>query len=217
MTLQELRDAVRAQLDLDEEDLPNALVDLYLEEAFQQTIALETRWPFLATTWTVSATADGAAIAMPVDVQAIVTVRDGETAGSLGRVGHQFAEENFGDESGGPLLYSVWGSDLYLWAASDEDKDYTVRGFRIPAAVGSVATATPDCDVRLHNSLVHYACSRAYAQQEDEILAQFYLQTWSALTDSIRGLIMRPQYQGLMQLGSGLRLRGSFPAYRMSF
>ena len=54
MNLQELRDYVRTQLDVDEEELPNPLLDAYFSEGFERTIALEVRWPFYETRWDVA-------------------------------------------------------------------------------------------------------------------------------------------------------------------
>jgi hypothetical protein len=45
VNLQQLRDAVRRQLDVDEEELPNETVDDFLREAFTRTINFTNNWP----------------------------------------------------------------------------------------------------------------------------------------------------------------------------
>lgn len=194
MNLDQLRTAVRDQLDLDESDLTNPMLDLYVNEAVSQTAALEARWPFLGESWSVDSVAGVSSIDLPEDFGSFAAVIDsqGET---LAYVGHEFAEANFTGETGSPTLFSVWGSKMYLWPQPTEVETFTIRGWRLPATLVA-AGDIPDLDERLHAPLVHYACSRAYAQQEDEVLAQFYLQTWSAATEAIRRIVMRPRFQG---------------------
>ena len=42
------------------------------------------------------------------------------------------------------------------------------------------AGAEPDCDIRLHQLLAHYAIALCYAQQEDEVLEDVYMKRWQA-------------------------------------
>lgn len=196
MNLSELRNAVRGQMDLDEDDLSNLLLGGYLNEAVQQTAAMESRWPFLGTAWNVASTASSGAVALPANFGAVAALvgPDGRT---LPYVGHEFAEQNFTGDVGDPLVYSVWGSSLYLWPIPEAVENYVLRGWRVPGPLVA-ASDQPDLDVRLHSPLVHYACSRAYAQQEDELLARENLQTWSAAVNAVRNVIMRPRFQGAL-------------------
>jgi hypothetical protein len=217
MNLQDLRNGVRTQLDLDEEDLPNALVDLYLREAFEQTIAFERRWPFYETTWGVTAT-DENPVALPTDVGGIAAVTEVETGVVLLYVSHQLAEENFRGtlDTGTPRMFSTWGGNVYFWPASDGERAYTIRGYRTPIDwVTLGAAADVDADSRLHLPLIHYAVSRAYAQQEDEVLTEAYLQTWARTVEAARKAIMRPDYQGLSQLNYGLHGNGPTRRYQL--
>lgn len=209
MNVQELRNAVRAQLDLPEEDdIPTALLDLYLAEGFEQVINLEQLWPFYQTTWSVDVPTTNA-VALPVNLESITSVR--EVGGlMLTDVPFDDAEERFADESeivGQPELYATWGNQLYLWPANNEARTYTVRGYRQfnPSWI-SAAGNTPDTGVerRLDRCLVHYACYRVYAQQEDEILSAFYFSSFERTMYSARDAIMRHDHQGRIQMGSGL-------------
>ena len=58
MNLQQLRDYIRVQLDMDEEELPNALLDSYLSEGFLRTISMEVRWPFYEKRWNITRAID---------------------------------------------------------------------------------------------------------------------------------------------------------------
>lgn len=209
MQLQQMRDAVRAQLDLDEEDLPNVLVDSFLEEAQQQTLVKENLWPFLQSAWNVNATDDGAPVPLPPNVDAIESVVDSE-GNKLFDVSHEYAEQYYASQTGSALLYSLWGGNMYLWPKPEVEVAYTIRGWRVPAPLDGVASAEPDCDVRLHLPMVHYACSRAYAQQEDEVLANEYLRTWSAAVEGVRRHLMRPKHVGRFSMGEGVPRRHWF-------
>jgi hypothetical protein len=206
MNVQELRNAVRLQLDLDATELSDTAIDLYLLEAFQQTTANENRWPWLETAWSVSATLDGLPIALPTDfgVAASVISSDGV---ALDHISHEDAENHFaGDEEGGvPFAYSMWGDSMYLWPRSNADMAYTVRGWRVLSeAWFTLAAEEPDCDSRLHPSMVHYAISRAYAGQEDDVLSNMYLSTWRSMVTVTMTAIMRARYQGRVLMGRGV-------------
>jgi hypothetical protein len=206
MIVQQLRNAVRLQLDLETTELSDTLIDLYLVEAFQQTTANENRWPWLETSWSVYATADGAPVPLPdgFGVAASVISSDGV---ALDHISHEDAEEHFaGDDDGGiPFAYSLWGDGLYLWPRCNADLAYTVRGWRqLSEEWSTFSGATPDCDARLHPSMVHYAISRAYAGQEDEVLSNLYLQTWKQMTAVTMTAIMRARYQGRVIVGRGV-------------
>lgn len=213
MNLGELRNAVRSQLDLDEADLDNPLLDLYVNEAVQQTAALESRWPFLGTAWNVDAVAGVSTVDLPSDFGAFAAVLNSQGE-VVTYVGHEFAEANFTGETGAPALFSVWGNQMYLWPQPIANETFTIRGWKIPARL-SAAGDIPALDERLHSALVHYACSRAYAQQEDELLEQRNLQTWSAAVNSVRSVIMRPRFQGQWSRGGQPTRSRRWPWYKV--
>ena len=51
---QRLRAYVRNQLEVDDEELPDVLLNIYLQDAFDRTMALDNRWPRNETTWPLS-------------------------------------------------------------------------------------------------------------------------------------------------------------------
>lgn len=218
MNVQEIRNAVRDQLDLEVADLKDGLIDLYMLEGFQQTTANENRWPWLEQDWTVNATWDGAPIPLPADVGVVASVI-GADGVALEHVSHEDAEEYYSGEGvGTPSLYSMWGGSLYLWPGSDAVQAYTVRGWRMLREDWFEQPALePDCDPRLHASLVHYAISRAYAQQEDDVLSGFYLDTWRRMVAVSMTSIMRSRYQGRTIMGRGIGRRRMGRRYGLGF
>jgi hypothetical protein len=208
LTLQNLRDAVRTQLDLDEDDLPNALVDMYLGEGFDRTIALERRWPSYETTWTTTVPAGTEAVELDDAVEHIASVRETTYDRPLMHLSHEVAEENFRGimDAGSPTFFSIWAGEIHLWPTPTADTGLVIRGWRKPNDwIASGAATEVDADERLHKALIHYACSRAYAQQEDEVLEQTYLRSWEAGVAIARSVIMRSKFtQHPVVLNGGL-------------
>lgn len=214
-TLQQLRDRVRTQLDLDVDDLPDTVVDAYLKEGFDRTYAQEREWPFFEDSWDLTLPSGDTTMALPTAVGGVKRLRSVDTGANLVMIGQQFAEENFQRTSMTtlhPTLFSIWGGLIYLWPVpSPMGRDFTLRGHRRPVWTG-VAGDELDGDERLHTAIAHYACSLAYAQLEDPELETMYMQRWAALTDAVRTDIMLPQHHVPLILNGGANQR-IFGAY----
>jgi len=211
VNLQQLRDYIRAQLDMDEEELPNGLLDSYLWEGYLRTISLERRWPFFETYFDVAATADDAAVAIPVecDGQQIASMFNSDTGQSLIQIGNELAEAKFvgGMQSSTPTHFSVWGNKIYLWPwpADGAEVHLKLRGFRKPLNwVASGSSAEVDADERLHILLAHYAIALCYAQQEDEVLEDVYMKRWQASFAIARTAICAPRHNRPLVFNVGL-------------
>ena len=197
MNLTEIRTLVRTHLDLpDEDDLPTVLIDAYVREGFNRTMAYCTEWPFLETTWEVSNAGGADHIVLPTDAEAsgITTLREVDF-GRLQHIPHEYAEQTFITTAvgGAPMYYSTWGGNIYLWPVPNSERQYVMRGFRKPTDwVSGGAASAADGDERLHVLYAWYACSLAYAQQEDEVLEQVYMQRWETGVRTIRDQIMAP-------------------------
>ena len=50
------------QLDMDDEELPNAMLDSYISEAYIRMMSMENRWPGFESRWTVNKVAGTADI-----------------------------------------------------------------------------------------------------------------------------------------------------------
>lgn len=208
MNLQQLRDAVRTQLDLDDEDLPNALLDLYVREGFERSIQREQQWPFYATEWAVTTIAGSeGSFPLPSDVSGLVAATDLD-GHALTHLAHTLASDSFAvaADGGNAAYFSIWGMRVYVWPKPTEAATYGLRGWRRPKDWVSLgATAEVDADTRLHLPIIHYACSRSYAQQEDEVLERTYLDSWDRGVEAARTDIMRPSHNHPVILNQGFR------------
>jgi hypothetical protein len=214
VTLDELRNFVRVQMDVDIEELPNSTIDDYLREAYDRTINTETRWPFFETTWPVSNTGGGVTIVIPLDCQttnimSLLASPPDSYQAPLAMIDQELAEQQFSWKGTGavPSYFSIWGGVMYLWPGPSEERVYVLRGFRKPLdwiGDGTNPTAVVDADERLHQLLVHYAIALAYAQQEDEILEDVYMKRWQNLINTQRRAIMQPAYNRPLVLSGGL-------------
>jgi len=209
MNLTEIRSTVRAHLDLpDEDDLPTALIDVYVREGFDRTMAFESKWPFFETTWEVSNGGGTPNIILPADAEqnGVMTLRE-VGAYRLSAIPHDYADDAFTTDAQGarPGYFSVWGNNLYLWPVPDAARTYTLRGYRKPTDwVSGGATTEADGDVRLHTLYVWYACSMAYAQQEDEVLEATYMTRWQQGLSNIHKQITSPRGGAPTVLSKGL-------------
>lgn len=219
MNLQQLREYVRTQLDIDEEELPNSLADAYLNEAFLRTISQESRWPFYETRWDVAKIDGDPGIVLPAecDPPGIEALIDATSGARLIQIANELAEDRFygeGAASNNPSHYSILGRVLYLWptfATGAAARNYHLRGHRYPRDwVADGASGVPDCDIRLHQLLAHYAIALAYAQQEDEVLEDVYMKRWQASYLAAHAAICAPRHHRPLVFNGGLM---SVPSY----
>ncbi|MGA1764570.1 MAG: hypothetical protein ACO4A3_07805, partial [Ilumatobacteraceae bacterium] len=172
------------QLDLDEDDLSNTTLDMYIREGYNRTIQLERRWPFFETSWSV--TSNGDLITVPSTVAGISSLVDIVTNVRLLQIGSELAEDKFYGEvgTGVPAYYTWWGSTLTLYPTPESNRGYTIRGWRKPLDwVASGPNTQVDADSSLHLPIFHYACSLAYAQIEDVELENAYMRRWAATAE----------------------------------
>jgi hypothetical protein len=209
VNLADVRSFVRSQLDLPEEDdLPTTLLDSYIREGFNRTIQRERHWPFYETSWTETVVADATSFTLSDDVAGIASVKVATDNYRLRHIAHDLAEESFRGTitSGVPAWFSLWGGELYVWPSTNGETVLTVRGWRKPTDWMANPATEIDADERLHLPVVHYACSLAYAQQEDDLLESMYLRRWDqGVVDAHRD-IMRPQHDRPLVFAGGLRV-----------
>jgi len=203
VNLQELRDAVRNQLDTDETEVPNTLVDLFLRDAYNRTMQLEERWPFFQSSWSLASSPLNNEYARDSTISNLVQVFDATGDFVLAQLDHVLAAQAYGDGttmSGTPHYWSEWGGNIYLWPTPSEARSYSMIGYRRPQDwIASGASAEVDADERLHLPLFYYATSLVYAQQEDELLEAMYMTRYQQSVNQARNDIMRvPQHRPLV-------------------
>lgn len=193
MNLDQIHVFVRTQLDLDETDLPDVLLDTYVQDGYDHIINLERRWPFFETLWTeISVPADGV-FTMPVDADVIESLMT--TQGQrLWHVDIRWAEDNIGiSASGTPGYWAEVGRQIVLFPKPTATMTLQGRGFRKPSAwIAQGASAEVDADLRLHVPICWYVCALGYAQQEDEVLEATYMNRYREAVTLARDAVLRP-------------------------
>jgi hypothetical protein len=180
-TLQQIRDYVRSHIDLELEDLPDAVLDVFVREGSKRVERAEKRWPFYEAEYTfatVSGTEDydiegtfGTALS---EITSIVTPEHGP----IRWIGRDVADTHFplgSDATGEPVAFSEWAGTLRLYPTPDAAYTLQVRGYRESSDwVADGAGGVPDLPGDLHNCIAQWALARAYAQQDDPEMAQLF-------------------------------------------
>lgn len=181
MTAAALRQTVRDITDLDQEDLPDALVNLYLRDGYYRILDIEKRWPFLEKTFTFNTVADQRAYTISSftadPIAQIVSVVDNTNVGlRLDMVSYDMAENTYVgsyDTSGDPLFYAIWEGKIHLFPKPNNVRTLTVRAYREP--IDWITTeGNVDASPSLHFPLAYYACSRVYQRLEDTLMSNEY-------------------------------------------
>jgi hypothetical protein len=213
VNLQGLRDYIRMQLDMDDEELPNGMLDSYLGEAFIRMMSMENRWPSLEARWTAAQVGTNPDIALPPDCDpaGLFSVIDADSGMRLVQVSNEQAEDNFSQiaTTTTPVYYTIWGGVLRLRPDPGVDRQLQLRGYRYPREwISEGAGAEPDCDPRLHILLAHFAIALSYAQQEDEVLEDTYMKRFMAGFSAARNAICNPRHNRPLVFAGGLPLGG---------
>lgn len=219
MNTQDLRDYVRNHLELDDEELPDTILNVYLQDAFDRTISMDNRWPRNERTYSVSKIGGSPTASLPADlnipsIMSVVSVANGYR---LAMMNHENAEDtfvpNYTEGGGNPVYVSVWQDQMYFWPKVNlaDNYDVTVRAYAQPVWT-SGASEIPDLDPRLHIALAYYAMSLCYAAQEDEVLEGVYLARWNRDVTQTLKVIMEPVYNHPLVLHGGNPV-GGWPSF----
>lgn len=220
MDVATLRAYVRNHLEVDDEELPDQLLNPYLQDAFERTIALDNRWPRNESSWNLSKVSGTLNIALPPDllVPSIISVTSHSMNRRLTYITYENAEDLFTQNSvvaiGDPVYWSAWGREMQLWPNPGLDLSYdlTVRGYRQPVW-DEAASTIPDLDARMHPCLAYYAMALTYAAQEDEILEGVYMARWDRDAKAFMGAIMDPPRHRPLVLNGGPAVLGGSSYY----
>jgi hypothetical protein len=215
-----LRTYVRNHLEVDDEELPDVLLNPYLQDAFERTVALDNRWPRNEATWGLVKVLGNYVIDLPPDMLApsIISVTAHATNRRLTYITQENAEDLFTQNEvvaiGDPVYWSTWGRQMTLWPSPGPDVsfDVGVRGYRQPLW-DEAASTIPDIDPRLHPALAYYAMALTYAAQEDEILEGVYMARWDRDAKAFMGAIMDPPRHRPLVLNGGPAVLGGSSYY----
>jgi len=223
MTAADIKSAVRTITDLDTDDLPDAILDLYIRDGFYRILDSEKRWAFLEFSFDFTAqigvrSYDLETIASEPLSQVISIVDNNNIGYRLDMIGYDEAERTYSgvyDTTGDPLFYAIWAGSLHLYPKPSSTRTLVCRGYREPLdwqTEGGDVDAVPS----LHFPLVYYACSRVYQQLEDSAMADMYKRAYDeGLAMAIRNAVTpnshnpmilshgktkyRPSYKGWLQ------------------
>lgn len=223
MTAADIRSAVRSITDLDAEDLPNAILDLYIRDGFYRILDSEKRWSFLEFSFNFTTQSGVRAYDLETiasePLSQVVSIVDNNNVGyRLDMIGYDEAERTYSgvyDTTGDPLFYAIWGGSLHLYPKPNNSRTLVCRGYREPLdwqTEGGDVDAVPS----LHFPLVYYACSRVYQQLEDAAMADMYKRAYDeGLAMAIKNAVTpnshnpmilshgktkyRPSYKGWLQ------------------
>lgn len=214
-----MRGFVRTHLELDDEELPDSTLNVYLQDAFERTYAASNQWPRQEMTWEISILAGEGSAALPTDmiIPSIMSVLTPQNY-RLIQINHENAEDMFAQTpspvSGTPLYYSIWARRLYVWPMPQngdvEPYQMNVRGYSQPTWDSS-ASAIPDIDLRLHIAICYYAMSLVYAAQEDEILEGVYIARWERDVRQQVKQLLEPSMHRPLVMNGGIPASGFQP------
>lgn len=210
MTAADLRSTVREITDLDIEDLPDSLLNLYLRDGYYRVLDLEKRWVFLEKSFTFNTVAEQRAYDISAftsdPISQIVSIVDESGIGlSLDMVAYDMAETTYVgayDTSGDPLFYAIWEGKIHLFPKPNNVRTLKVRGYREPidwVGEDDVVDASPN----LHFALVYYACSRIYQRLEDTVMAAEYKRSFDEAVLLASKNIQKPSSHAHMVLSAG--------------
>ena len=193
MTATEIKTYVRDHLDVDDTDIPDSLLNVWMQDAVIRIISFFDEspvWLQVERTFTTSPNVQSydledtlglGSIEAPIllPLQSIDDVR-GPHYSLLPRSHRQVRESYQGIvTSGRPLEFSQWGTKLFLWPKPADAEVYSVLGIRRPDWDWLTVTATnpnptPDLPEEFHPLVAQWALSRGYAQQDDPDMANLY-------------------------------------------
>lgn len=210
MTATQLRSTVRQITDLDSDDLPDGLLNLYIRDGYYRILDLEKRWTFLETSFNFSTVANVRAYPISgftVDpISEVVSIVDNTKSGfRLDMVGYDMAEQTYSgayDTSGEPLFYAVWNGNINIYPKPNNSRSLTCRGYREPID-WITNNNNVDAPASLHFPLVYYAVARVYQQMEDTTMATIYKQSFDEGVALARKKLTQPTSHGQLIMAHG--------------
>jgi hypothetical protein len=206
-------------MDLDEADLPAALIRQFMRDGFDRIVNLERRWPFYESSYSlstvpgqrdypISSIGAGEFFVGTGDLREVVSIVDNSSAGNrLSITSIDDAEALWHgsfDVPTRPLFYTEWGDVIKLYPKPDAVYPLSVRGYRKPNYLWATDTSLePDLDYRFHTALAYYAISQAYKRQEDSEMTNQYKQSFDEAVQLAKMEIMRPPSHRPMIMSRG--------------
>lgn len=191
MTASAIRKYVRDMLDVDELDIPSDMLDVWMRDAVTRIISYFDESPtFLQVEYsfdtvpnkqsydldTLNLYKDTSTGIVPLrSLQVIDEVR-GQNFSLTPRQHRQVRETYYvaSQGAGRPVEFSMWGRSLFLWPKPVAIETHYLLGIRQPNWNWITSDSTPDLPEEFHILVAQWALARAYAQQDDPEMANFY-------------------------------------------
>lgn len=184
MTRAEIRSFVRNHLDVDEQELTNDLLDVFINDGHFRVDNYTDQWSFREVEYDFDSVIGTGAYDVSSDtgrvtgityaIAHIIDVSDAN--GIIPRRDHTLMRRRFPTSSstGTPRTWSRRQNNIYLWPVPAAVTEYTVDGYRRSSNAWVAADLTPDFPAEFHELIAWYALSRGYAQQDDLEASTFY-------------------------------------------
>jgi hypothetical protein len=210
MTAAGLRDAVRNITDLDQQDLGDDILNLYIRDGYYRILDLDKRWPFLEKSFTFNTVQNQRAypiVNFTADpMSQIVSIVDPTAVGTrLDMVSYDEAEALYVgsyDTPGEPLFYALWEGNIHLFPKPNNARTLLARGYREPLD-WVTSNGFVDASPNLHFPLVYYAASRVYQGLEDAQMADMYKRSYDEGVALARKQIQTPNSHSHLMLSAG--------------
>lgn len=178
MDLAQMRTQVRAFMDVDVDDLPDAVLDPWFQDGYSRIIRKGRKvWSWLQTETTVLTVPGTQTIDLDdvtLDIREVRQIWRPDGL-KLAHVLHDRAHTQFSQGVGNPQAFSTWGRKVYLWPVPTDVETLSLIGYREPTAwYHASATDVPDCPEEYQFLMVFWATSMAAAQQEDLEVAAYH-------------------------------------------
>jgi len=211
-TLQNIRDFTRLSLQTDAVDLPDSLVDIYANDALTRVLGLRDDWPHLYSEGTLAMVSGTGSYTLnsasfnPTTFTTIESIWDDAVFGrSFIQIDYQEAAGRWIGPSASvtadPVYFSVYGGKVYLWPKPNATRSLRVGGYRNPTAMAA-GSDVPDIPTQFHAGIEYGVVALAYAQQEDEQLAQVWKQFANeSVMVAMRNLFMNRRHKPIILFG----------------
>lgn len=211
MNKTEIRSYARTITELEEADVSNTTIDLYIRDGYERMLSLERRWPFFEQTATMSSVANQRDYPLAAinagNFREITSVVNTTSGARLQLISYDQGEQVFiadsSDAVGEPRWWSLWGGNLQLWPKPDAVYSLALRGYRKPTDWDLSDSTDMDADTRMHRALVYYVVAQLYQLQEDVEMASFYRATFDEAVRLARADIIRTPSAAPLILSGG--------------
>lgn len=185
-SLGDIRLFVRTSIDLEVEELPDALVDVFVAEGARKCYDAIASGTYYEKEYTLPTAAGTQAYAFTDigdgDLNEVASIQGPHWV--LEFVDHNYAKTVWTPDlltEQEPYAYSFFGGSLFLWPTPGDVYSLSITGKRkMTDWMAGGAGALPDIPESGHDLVAQWALSQTYAQQDDPQLGEFFAQAFAA-------------------------------------